>query len=632
MMKRKFDNTDITVAESLDAKQIKIDNIEFTITEITPMNYNYCELIKTKSKDKIQDKIQAVKILNIDKTWKLGIVNIFDIPNNRFSQDIYNFINLEKLVINNIRLSVLPDFTKFEKLKHLDLSNTKVGKIVQKLHLPITLEFLSMCSCNLSSIPEEVYALINLTELYLIDNTIKKITSGIGSLKELKCLNFGNNYISEISPYFEKLEKLECLSFNNNPIKIIDYKITKLIKLQKLLLNNCALIIIDISFGNLVNLLGLDLGNNPCLKRLPSTINNLVKITDFNLYNIGLKELPKSLLTLTGIERLKISQNPIREIPDTIGNMVNLKFFEIYNTYVEYLPESMGNLTKIEELYLHFNKIKNVPQSFENMRNLKHLVLNDNDITELSPIFENLTKLQILNISNNNILVLPTNIINAKGLITFNYDNNPILTMQPQVKRFIDNITNGNNFVRDSQNIHNSTVQKNLIKSIENLTSQKIIIDYNKISHQIINDPILKESCKKIIEKEFSNNEVHYILQMNFKEIFSYVWTYIHYTEFTKETQDEIKQIINQELLESKELCFIGKITRLVGALNGFCDIVKITVSDSEYISNTISNIKNTLDREGKYTVEKHRYLVREDLKQYGISNDTIEAWVEYIE
>ena len=135
-----------------------------------------------------------------------------------------------------------------------------------------------------------------------------------------------------------------------------------------------------------------------------------------------------------------------------------------------------------------------------------------------------------------------------------------------------------------------------------------------------------------MIEKEFSINEVHYVLQMNFKEIFSYVWTYIHETEFNKDTQNEIKQIINQELLESKDLCFIGKITRLVGSLNGFCDIVKITVSDSEYISNTISNIKNTLDRTGDYTVEKHRELAREDLKQYGINNDTIEAWLAYIE
>jgi len=649
MLKRANDthntnDTNDTNSKSIE-KKIKLDsnldsdNTEFT--ELTAMNYNYCDFIDKKNKPKdsfgwveMKKKSEKIKGINIDKYWKLNTLNIFDIPSNSFTQYIYNFINLEKLVINGIKLSKLPDFTMFCNLKHLDLTNSNVGKLVQvqKLQIPKTLEFLSMCNCSLSSIPEEVYALTNLIELYFINNSIKKITSGIGFLKQLKFLNLANNNISEISPYFAKLEKLECLSFNNNPINVVDCKITKLLTLQKLLVNNCALITIDNSFGNLVNLIGLDIGNNPGIEKLPSTINNLKKMYDFNLDNIGLQEIPDNLFTLTTIERMKISRNPIRTIPNTIGNMVNLKFFEIYDTNVEYLPESIGNITSMEDLYLNFNKIKELPLSFKNLINLKNLELNNNDITELPPIFENLNKLKTLNISNNNIMVLPTNIINAKGLFTFNYDNNPILTMQPQVKRFIDNLTNGRNFVRDSQNIHNSAVQKNLIKSIENITSQKIVIDYIKISHQIINEPILTESCKKMIDKEFSNNEIHYVLQMNFKEIFSYVWTYIHETEFNKETQNEIKQIINQELLESKDLCFIGKITRLVGSLNGFCDIVKITVSDSEYISNTISNIKNTLNRTGDYTVEKHRELAREDLKQYGISNDTIEAWLEYIE
>lgn len=635
MFKRSFDNDDI----NCKTKRINLEQTELLITELTPINYNYCNFIRIKinSKDcekKIRDKFENIKVVNIDKHWKLDTINIFYIYNNCFNEYIYYFINLEKLVINGIKLLALPEFTKFPKLKYLDLSNTNVGKLfeVQNIQMPLTLEFISMCNCNLSSIPEQVYSLKNLSELYFIDNSINKITAGIGSLKNLKFLNLANNNISEISHYFSNLENLVCLSLNNNPIKVIDYKITKLFTLQKLLLNNCMLISIDCSFGNLVNLLGLDLGNNPNIKTLPSTIDNLKKLTEFNLDNTGLTEIPINLFSITTMVRLKLSSNPITNIPDTIGNMVNLKFLEIYNTNIETLPMSLGNITGIEELYLHFNNIKELPKSFEKLINLKNLELSKNNITELPPIFENLTKLQYLNISNNNILQLPTNIIYAVNLLTFNYDNNPIFSMQPQIKRFIDNIMNGSNFIRDPQNIHSSNVQKNLIKSIENIKSQKIVIDHLKISHQITHDTILSELCKKMIETEFLNNEIHYILQMNFKEIFSYVWTYIHETEFNKETQNEIKQIINQELLESSELCFVGKITRLVGSLNGFCDIVKITVSDSEYISNTISNIKNILEREGKYTIEKHRELVREDLKQYGINSDTIEIWIENIE
>jgi Leucine-rich repeat (LRR) protein len=607
------------------------------IKEITPINYNYYEFITNKnkySKKQIQNKFNKIIYINIDKTWKLSNLNIFKLQYNHFTTEFTYFTNLEKLVINDLVLSKVPDFSVFSKLMYLDLSSTNIGKLIQNksIKFPKQIKFLSMCNCNLSSIPEEVFNLINLIELYLIDNNITIIPHKIANIKELKFLNLNNNKISIISPSFSKLKKLECLNLNNNPIKIIDFKITKLLALQKLLVNNCNITTIDNSIGNLINLVGLDLANNPFIKSLPLEISKLQKIIEINLDNIGLIEIPYNLFTLTAIEKIKLGNNPFTIIPDSIGNMINLKFLEIYNTNVDYLPEPMGNMKKMEELFIHFNKIKNIPQSFKNLKNLTHLILNDNNITNLSPIFENLTKLQNLNISNNNIQVFPTNIINAKGLLILNYENNPIFTIQPQVKRFIDNIVNGRNFIRDSQNIHNSNVQKNLIKSIEFLTSQKLLIDNLKISHQIINDLILTEDCKYMIEKEFSNIEVHYLLQINFKEIFSYVWTYIHETDFSKEMQNEIKKIINQELLESKELCFIGKITRLVGSLNGFSNIIKITISDSEYISNTISNIKNILNRTNEYTIEKHRQLVTEDLQQYGINDDTITTWIEFIE
>jgi Leucine-rich repeat (LRR) protein len=265
------------------------------------------------------------------------------------------------------------------------------------------------------------------------------------------------------------------------------------------------------------------------------------------------------------------------------------------------------------------------------MKKLVYLDLNSNNITYLPPIFEHLTNLKYIDISTNQITMLPTNIIYTKNLMTFKYYNNPIVNIQPQVKRFINLLTNGRNFVRDNQSIHNSNVQQNLIKSIENITSQPLIINNFQITQQIINDTVLSKDCKIMIETEFQNIEYHNVLKLNFREIFEYVWTYIHIT-FNEETQKEIKNIINTELLESKDLCFVGKITRLVSSLNGFSNLVVITISDSEYISNSIANIKNILNRNGDYTIEKHKELVKQDLISYGISNEIINNWVDYIE
>jgi Leucine-rich repeat (LRR) protein len=603
------------------------------ITEINSMNYIFLEFIlKNKGVHyvkKYNEEKGSVKTLDIDEKWDLSKINFYDkyIFNNNF----YSFSNLENLSIKDITIDCIPNFEMFVNLKKLELTNIDIIYIDYAQYVfPKRLEYLSICECRLDYIPASIYTLEYLSELYLLDNSIETISDKIGNMQSMRYLNLGNNNITNIPITFSNLINLECLGFNNNPLKNVDYKITNLIKLKKLLLNNCSLTHIDSSFENLENLEGLDLANNPKLHCVPK-FSKCAKLSDFCLDNVGLNTLPEHLFELKSLERLKISNNPVVLLPDGIGNLINLKFLEIYKTNIDVLPDTMGNMINMEELYLNFNKIKSIPDSFSNMKKLVYLDAHDNNICYLGPIFENIPNLKHINISNNKITMLPTNIIYAKNLMSFKYYNNPIITIQPQVKRFIDLIKNGGNFVRDTQSIHNSNVQKNLIKSIENITSQPLIINSFEITQEIINDNVLTKDCKIMIEKEYQNTEYHSVLKMNFREIFEYVWTYTN-TIFNEETQKEIKNIINTELLESKELCFIGKITRLVASLNGFSNLVVITISDSEYISNTIANIKNILNRSGDYTIEKHRELVKQDLMSYGIAINIITNWVDYIE
>lgn len=598
------------------------------ITEINSMNYMFLDFIlKSKGAFNVKNYNEekgSVKILDIDNKWNLSRINFYD--KYMFNNNFYSFSNLENLTIKDITIDCIPNFEMFPNLKKLELTNIDCTE--SQYVFPKRLVYLSICDCKQNYIPDNIYTLEYLSELYLLDNSIETISDKIGNMQSLRCLNLGNNNITNIPITFCNLINLECLGFNNNPIKNVDNKICNLIKLKKLLLNNCSLTHID-SFENLENLEGLDLANNPKLHCVPK-FSKYAKLSDFCLDNVGLNTLPEHLFELKSLERLKISNNPVVSLPDGIGNLINLKFLEIYKTNIELLPDTMCKLVNIEELYLNFNNIKSIPDIFSNMKKLVYLDANDNNISYLGAIFENLANLKHINISNNKITMLPTNIIYAKNLMSFKYYNNPIITIQPQVKRFIDLIKNGGNFVRDTQSIHNSNVQKNLIKSIENITSQPLIINSFKITQEIINDNVLTKDCKIIIEKEYQNTEYHSVLKMNFREIFEYVWTYTN-TTFNEETQKEIKNIINTELLESKELCFIGKITRLVASLNGFSNLVVITISDSEYISNTIANIKNILNRSGDYTIEKHRELVKQDLMSYGIANDIITNWIDYI-
>ena len=75
--------------------------------------------------------------------------------------------------------------------------------------------------------------------------------------------------------------------------------------------------------------------------------------------------------------------------------------------------------------------------------------------------------------------------------------------------------------------------------------------------------------------------------------------------------------------------CFTGRISRLVNCLNGFSDLVKITIPDNMAISNIIVTIKNGYSGNNE---EELKELARKELQERGYSEEVIEDYIEYIE
>jgi Leucine-rich repeat (LRR) protein len=102
-----------------------------------------------------------------------------------------------------------------------------------------------------------------------------------------------------------------------------------------------------------------------------------------------------------------------------------------------------------------------------------------NILTKLNCFNNNLTELQqlpntlkYLNCSNNQLTKLPNNLINCRSLRILNLTNNTIeLTIQQiNFLNWIQNRKlNNSNYYNDGQNVHNSSVQKSLVNSINNL-------------------------------------------------------------------------------------------------------------------------------------------------------------------
>jgi len=85
-------------------------------------------------------------------------------------------------------------------------------------------------------------------------------------------------------------------------------------------------------------------------------------------------------------------------------------------------------------------------------------------------------------------------------------------------------------------------------------------------------------------------------------------------------------------MLDAECKCFTGRLTRLINCLNGFTELVEIKISDTQQISNIIITIKNNLELNHEYTTEKHKELVREELKMREYEEELINLWTEQIE
>ena len=273
------------------------------------------------------------------------------------------------------------------------------------------------------------------------------------------------------------------------------------------------------------------------------------------------------------------------------------------------------------------NKLRRLPGNLP--PNLKELICHNNNLTHLP---DNLPiNLRTLLINNNRLRSLPISLIRLRRVRTFTYDdrNDIILHIPPQVRRWINRIRGIERIaVYVSQSVHNHSIQVSVRESIERLTSQPFDIDEDQIINDILLDNILTRQCKESLIEYCNNGEIHSTLHLTFKELLGYVWKTIEQNE----SKDEIKNVLNIEMRDAKCMCFTGRISRLINCLNGFSDLVRIEISDSEQIGNIIIVIQRRLTAEDNYSVEEHRKIVKKELLERGFSNDIIEEWIQHIE
>jgi Leucine-rich repeat (LRR) protein len=486
---------------------------------------------------------------------------------------------------------------------------------------------------NLNELPECINDFPNLQELWCNNNKLTTLREL--KLPNLQILDCSYNKLTTLGELnLPNLQKLDCRynklttlgQFNLPNLQELDCRYNKLTTLVELNLPNLQLLYCS---NNQLTTLGTL--NLPNLQRLYCINNQLTTLCELNLpnlqhlycYNNQLTTLEE--LNLPNLQMLDCSDNKLT----TLGhlNLPILQKLLCYNNELTTLGQL--NLPNLLDLYCYNNKLKTLGEL--NLPNLQILDCSHNNLTTLGQL--NLPNLQQLDCRRNQLTTLPLTLMNTI-LNYINYANNEIDNLPLTLIRFINNIRQGNlnriNLYNDTQNIHNSSIQLTVKESINRLSEKFRLVKFNleDLTNQILEDKVI--NCKERLIQYMSNKEEHSLLLLNFAEILWLVWQVIN--EFEPETQIEIKKRLNEEIQEAECMCYTGRCNRLINCLNGFSDLVEIKIQDSSQIGNVIVIVKERLEDNNEYTIDKHKEEVKKELLERGYELETINEWIEYIQ
>lgn len=144
------------------------------------------------------------------------------------------------------------------------------------------------------------------------------------------------------------------------------------------------------------------------------------------------------------------------------------------------------------------------------------------------------------------------------------------------------------------------------------------------------------ETVNTLISEYLSSEEIHSSLYVTYKNVFDKVYDRIInpdkyqtvWINGIKPDTTEMKNRLIQEVIDSRGMCFTGRLTRIVNCLVGFYSDINIHVSSADQISAKINIVlQATKDK----PIEERKNSIRECLKEIEVEDKVIEEWIANI-
>lgn len=144
------------------------------------------------------------------------------------------------------------------------------------------------------------------------------------------------------------------------------------------------------------------------------------------------------------------------------------------------------------------------------------------------------------------------------------------------------------------------------------------------------------ELVNSLIKQYCATTDIHSGLYVTYKNVFEKVYDRIinpdkYQTVWINEIKPDIIEMKNrliQEVLDSKDMCFTGRLTRIVNCLVGFYSDINIHVSSADQISAKISIV---LEQTYGKTIDEKKDAIRNSLREIDVEDKVIEEWIENI-
>lgn len=183
------------------------------------------------------------------------------------------------------------------------------------------LRWLDLSEIGLDDLPAELGSL-PLRRLYLSDNKFESLPAAVAALHDLDYLNLDRNRLTSLPPEVGGWSELRWLRLNGNRLQSLPVEAANWKALRRLYLRENDFESVPDVIASLPALEQLDLGRNPRLATVPTSIGSLASLT-----------------------RLDLDYTAVTTLPDAIGNLRALKTLVLVGC-----PLASGELKRIRSL------------------------------------------------------------------------------------------------------------------------------------------------------------------------------------------------------------------------------------------------------------------------------------------